>query len=571
METSTREILRLAQPRLRLFWPGVIFGLLSAACAVALLAASAYLITKAAEQPPLLYLSMIIVGVRAFALGRAAFRYLERLTSHDAALRTLATLRVGIYRRLVPLAPDGMAQSRKGELLSGLVSDVDELQNLPLRVVQPLVVSTLVAALAVIGVWLVSPSAGLALAACLLLAFLLGTAAHSAISSRGERALAPLRARLVDLTVDFVSNLDVLVAFGDADRRLAAIERADADLRLVGLKRAAGVGVATALVSLLSGAAIVAALLLSGPALSSGALDGPVFAVVVLVPMAVFEVFAALPLAAGAWRQVAASARRVAETVPAGIPPELPVESGAIVPSAAGGLHGGLHGGPPGGQHRRGVGIELRNLGARWPGTEASALSGVSLSVQPGDRLLIEGPSGSGKTSLAHVLVRFLDHTGDYLIDGREAATLEPAEVRTLVGLSEQSPFIFDNTVRQNLLFARDTATDDELMAALDRVGLGGWTRERGGLDARVGERGALVSGGQAQRIGLARALLADFPVLVLDEPTANVDPGLADELMRDVLAAVGDTRSVILISHTPVPDELVTARLRLEAGRVAI
>jgi len=161
--------------------------------------------------------------------------------------------------------------------------------------------------------------------------------------------------------------------------------------------------------------------------------------------------------------------------------------------------------------------------------------------------------------------VRFLEYTGSYTLDGIEARTLSPAAIRQVVGLCEQRPWLFDDSIRQNLLFARDTATDADLLAVLDRVGLGAWTRARGGLDARVGERGALVSGGQAQRIALARALLADFRILIVDEPTANVDADRGDRLVRDILTlAAADGRAVLLISHTPVPEDLITGRVTL-------
>ncbi|PPF84143.1 hypothetical protein C5B96_07600 [Subtercola sp. Z020] len=196
-----------------------------------------------------------------------------------------------------------------------------------------------------------------------------------------------------------------------------------------------------------------------------------------------------------------------------------------------------------------------------------AALRNVSVGIPPGARLLVTGPSGSGKTTLAAVLVRFLEHTGSFTIDGVDVRTLAPEDVRRTVGLCEQSPYIFDASLRQNLLFARETASDDDLLAVLARVGLGGWARARGGLDARLGQHGARVSGGEAQRIALARVLLADFPVVVLDEPTANVDPTRADALLADLLAAAGPERSVVLISHTDVPPALVTQHLRLASS----
>jgi ATP-binding cassette subfamily C protein CydC len=207
-------------------------------------------------------------------------------------------------------------------------------------------------------------------------------------------------------------------------------------------------------------------------------------------------------------------------------------------------------------------------VSAHWPDAAAPVLRDVTLRLAPGERVLLTGPTGAGKTALAHVLTRLIDHTGSYRLDGEDTAGIRQDDVRRVVGLVEQRPYLFDADVRQNLLFARETASDHELLAVLDRVGLREWVVERGGLGAAVGERGALVSGGQAQRLALARALLAGFPVLVVDEPTANVDAAAADAIVRDVLStAAEDGRTVLLISHADVPPDLVDRTLRLEDG----
>lgn len=545
---DTLAVLRLAQPGARRFLPGLLLGMLASGSAVALLATSAWLITRAAEQPPILFLGFAVVGVRAFALGRAFFRYLERLVTHDAAFRSLAVLRTGVFRRLVPLAPDGLGGTRRGDLLTRLVSDVDQLQDLPLRVVQPLATSLVVVVLSVVGVSLLLPGAGVVLAVALVLAAVAGTVLNSRIAGAAERDIAPLRARLADLVLDYITRLDVLTAFGAAEERERAIVAADSALRTAHLSRSLGAGVVAATVSLLSGAAMIGAFLLGAPAHAAGDITGPVLALVVLVPIAVFEAFAMVPLAVGAWRQVRVSARRVAEVVPQEVPAEIPVAP--LAPAAL-----------PTGR----LTLELDAVSARWPGAAARAFRPVSVSVAPGDCLLVTGGSGAGKTTLAHLLVRFLDHEGSYLLGGVDVRTLDPDDVRTVVGLCEQSPHLFDESIRQNLLFARDTATDDDLHSVLASVGLDDWAAERGGLDASVGERGALVSGGQAQRIALARALLAEFPILILDEPTANVDADRADALMTDLLAAAASAhRAVIVISHTPIASAAVTSTLRL-------
>ncbi|GAA0992123.1 thiol reductant ABC exporter subunit CydC [Subtercola frigoramans] len=565
-EIRTSEVLRLAQPRWRAFAPGLAFGLLSAMAAVTLLAASAWLITRAAEHPPILFLSAAIVGVRAAALGRATFRYLERLASHDAAFRGLADLRVGIYERLVPLTPDGLKHTRRGDLLSRLVGDVDELQNLPLRVLQPLLTAVLVCLAAVVGVWILLPAAGLALAVTLLLAFVLATAANSRTAAQADRELSPVRADFADQTLDFVGALDVLTAYSAVDDRLASLQQAERRLTSVAVSKARGSAATAAVVSLLGGAATFLALAYGVPALGAGTanglIDAPTLAMLALVPIAVFEVFGVVPLAVGACRQVSVSAARVATAVPAVVPVEIPVET--LVATSLG-LRAGEAPIRPAVMPGVAPTIELSGLSARWPGGTADAFAGVSLVIRPGDRVQVTGRSGSGKTSLAHVLVRFLDfEAGTFTIDGVDARRLPPERLRSLVGLCEQHPHLFDASLRQNLLFAREEATDDELLRVLDRVGLSIWVDERGGLGAQLGERGALVSGGQAQRLALARVLLADFPVVVFDEPTANVDAELADALITDLLRASGPSRSVVLISHADIAPALVGTQLRM-------
>ncbi|MDR6907068.1 ATP-binding cassette subfamily C protein CydC [Agromyces sp. 3263] len=565
---ATRAMLRRAVPPPRRLLPAILLGIASAASSVALLACSAWLIARAAEQPPVLYLSLGIVGVRAFALGRAAFRYLERLTGHDASFRQLASIRAGIFERMLPLAPDALASSRRGDLLARFVDDVDELQNVPLRVVQPLVSALVVLAVAVAGIAFLAPASALAVLGCLVAGIGTTLLVQRGGARLAERDLAPLRGELQAAVVEHVRALDVLIAFDAAGAGRRRIEQLGERLARATRARAAATGAASAAMSAVGGIAVAASLVAAAPLLEGGRIDGPTFAVLCLVPLAIAEVAGAVPLAVTARRLSRASAERVAHAVPATVPPEVPAPP--LHPLAAPEMS------PPA--------IELRGLRAGWPAVEersgpgdepaaasagAAALDGLDLTIAPGERLLVRGASGAGKTTLAHVLVRFLAYRGSYRIGGVEASELEPAGVRRLVGLVEQRPWLFDEDVRQNLLFARDTATDDDLLDVLDRVGLREWLDERGGLGARVGERGALVSGGQAQRLALARAMLADFPILVLDEPTASVDPARADALLRDLTDAAGRSgRTVVVISHGAVDERLVDRTIELCDGR---
>lgn len=516
-------------------------GVLADVSAVALLGLSMWLIVKSGEQPPILHLTFAIVGVRALAIGRAAFRYAERLASHDAALFQLATLRSETFAAIVPRVPGAIEGSRGGEVLATFVDDVDQLQDEPLRVRQPLIVSVIVVGLSVIAVGVASLPAALVLAGTLAVAAAVGAWLSHRLSEQSDRDLADARGALTDTLLDRFSAAEVLTAFGAMPKQRERIRQAESRLTRIQLSRSRAAGITGALVSLGAGVASVLILIVTLPNVGAGDLATPVFAAIVVVPAAVFEVFAQVFAALTARRTVEASADRVAALSDGDLPAEIPLDpvSAAQLPPQ---LHDTL--------------LEVEDLSVAYPG-QPEVISGLSFSVRAGELLVVTGESGAGKSTLALALTRLLEYRGSYKVSGIEARTLTGADVRRVVGLCEQRPHLFDSDLRQNLKFAKDTASDDELMEVLQRVGLAEWVNARGGLDARVGERGALVSGGQAQRIALARAILADFPVVVLDEPTAGVDREVADRLLSDLLGAIPSNRAVVLITHTELPQRL--------------
>ncbi|MGO1539893.1 MAG: thiol reductant ABC exporter subunit CydC [Leucobacter sp.] len=540
-----RDIASLAMPHRKPRALGLLLGVASDLSMVLLLVLSMWLILRAGEQPPILHLTFAVVGVRALAIGRAVFRYLERLATHNSALQQLSTLRAHVFEQLIPLVPGGLREQRTGDVHARLIDDIDQLQDQPLRVWQPLMVSGSTVIVGILIVSLMSPLAGLVNLTLAVLA-VLGTGALVRRSGRHNRSqLANIRGRLVDALIERFEADAVLHAFGvteQANERVAEVSREYVREQ----QRGAGLsGIVSACMTLFAGVATLLTISLLRPDAGFDTVSAPVLAAAIIVPAALFEVLTQVPQALQARQLVAESAERIGTLLGAEIPPEIPRET---APMRA-----------PAEMPRDGTQplIVVKNLSARYPDAQQYTIEHLSFTLAAGQTLLITGESGAGKSTLARVLVRFLEYDGTYRLRGVEAKELPLSRVRENVGLCEQAPHLFDSDLRQNLKFARPEASDEDLLRVLDRVGLRAWAQQREGLDTRVGEHGALVSGGQAGRIALARVLLADFPIVILDEPTAGVDPENADAMMRDMLGAVPNDRVVIVISHTDLPSDV--------------
>ncbi|MGW2129082.1 thiol reductant ABC exporter subunit CydD [Streptomyces coelicoflavus] len=519
--------------------------------AVGLMATSGYLISRASEQPPVLYLMVAVTATRAFGIGRAVFRYAERLLSHDAVLRMLADTRVAVYRRLERLAPAGLRRSRRGDLLSRLVADVDALQDYWLRWMLPAGSALFVSAASVgFTAWLL-PEAGAVLAVGLLVAGAGVPLVTAAVARRAERRLAPARGVLATRVTDLLTGTAELTVAGALPGRAAEARRADGALTRIASRAATATALGDGLTALVSGLTVAGAALVGVEAVADGRLAGVAVAVVVLTPLAAFEAVLGLPLAVQYRQRVVRSAERVYEVLDA---PE-PVREPAVPRQAPASPFP----------------VVLEGLSARHAGQDRDALTGLDLTLAKGRRVAVVGPSGSGKTTLAQVLLRFLDSdAGSYTLAGVDAYALAGDDVRRLVGLCAQDAHLFDSSVRENLLLARKDATEGELRDALGRARLLEWADGLpDGLDTLVGEHGARLSGGQRQRLALARALLADFPVLVLDEPAEHLDLPIADALTADLLAAT-EGRTTLLITHRLAGLRAVDEVIVLDRGRVA-
>lgn len=518
--------------------------------AVGLMGTSGWLISRASQQPPVLYLMVAVTATRTFGIGRAVFRYAERLVSHDAVLRMLADTRVAVYRRLERLAPAGLRDTRRGDLLSRLVADVDALQDYWLRWLLPAGVAVAVSATTVgFTAWLL-PEAGAVLAVGLLAAGAGVPLVTGAVARRAERWLAPARGALATRVTELLTGTAELTVAGALPARTAEARRADGVLTRIASRAATATALGDGLTALVSGLTVAATALVAAQAVAAGRLSGVLTAVVVLTPLAAFEAVLGLPLAVQYRQRVRKSAERVYEVLDAPEPvrePERPRQAPATP-----------------------FPLVVQGLAARHTGQDRDALAGLDLTLEKGRRVAVVGSSGSGKTTLAQVLLRFLDaDAGTYTLAGVDAYALDGDDVRRLVGLCAQDAHLFDSSVRENLLLAKRDATEDELRAALERARLLDWADGLPeGLDTLVGEHGARLSGGQRQRLALARALLADFPVLVLDEPAEHLDLATADALTADLLAAT-EGRTTLLITHRLAGLEDVDEVIVLDEGRV--
>ncbi|GAA2192029.1 thiol reductant ABC exporter subunit CydD [Streptomyces bangladeshensis] len=528
----------------------LVLGSLALGSAVGLMATSGWLISRASQQPPVLYLMVAVTATRAFGIGRAVFRYTERLVSHDAVLRMLADTRVAVYRRLERLAPAGLRGTRRGDLLTRLVADVDAFQDYWLRWLLPAGVALTVSAASVgFTAWLL-PEAGAALAVGLLAAGVGVPLLTATAARRTERRLAPARGVLATRVTDLLTGTAELTVAGALPARTDAARRADGTLTRIAARAAAVTGLGDGLTALISGLTVTATALFGAQAVASGRLGGVAMAVVVLTPLAAFEAVLGLPLAARYRDRVRRSAERVYEVLDAPEPVGEP-ESPRQAPASP-------------------FPVVVKGLVARYPGQRQQALAGLDLTLEQGRRVAVVGASGSGKTTLAQVLLRFLDpEAGSYTLAGVDAGALAGDDVRRLVGLCAQDAHLFDSSVRENLLLARKDATEADLRGVLAQARLLDWVDSLpDGLDTLVGEHGARLSGGQRQRLALARALLAGFPVLVLDEPAEHLDLPTADALTADLLAAT-EGRTTLLITHRMAGLDAVDEVIVLDAGRV--
>ena len=554
-----RRVLPLLEVRPAKVAAAIGLGVLALACAIGLAAVAAWLIARASQMPPVLTLSVAVVSVRAFGIGRGVLRYCERLASHDVALRGMAALRANLYERLA--AGDRPVTVRRGELLARIGQDVDDVGDVVVRSIVPAGVAVVTSLASVILLGVLLPAAGVALAFCLVLAGIVTPWLAARAAARTEARGAAARGEVTALSLEILEEAAPLRVSGRFGARLADLDAADARLSAVADDGARTSGLAAALGALAQGLAVLASLALGIPAALSGSLSVEALSVVVLTPLAVFEATAGLPAAAVQLHRSREAARRLLDLLPPDVLGAPSPVSGQLSDAevtrviSASDTSDAL--------------LVLDDVAAGWSdvgGAPRTAVEGVSLVLRPGSVVALAGPSGVGKTTLLMTAAGLTPPVAG-------AVSALSAERQVIGSPSYRSPdelpttrsgalflaedgHVFDTTVLENLRVARGDVTADEARAALRAVGLGAWLDALPeGLDTVVGTDAAAVSGGERRRLLVARALLAPARVLLVDEPAEHLDGETADALVRTLADHARETgRAVLLATHRLTP-----------------
>ena len=524
-------------------------GFSTVAAGVGLLGTSAYLIASAAFHPSIAELSVAVVGVRFFGISRGVFRYLDRLVSHHVNFRLLSILRIWFYDCLKLLAPARLIHYQRGDLLSRAIGDIDALDQFYVRAVSP-VISAIFATVGfslLVGSWNVR--LGWILAAGLSVTSFVLPALVYIFSQDPAKQLVDQWAILSQTMLDTLRGAAEMMVFQQQEEELTQINRVSLQTNRAQVGLAHSQGLSNGMNAVLTQGTVALMLLVGIPLVRTGELDGIMLAVIVLITMASFEISIPIAQAAQFWESSLQAARRLfemADQQPAIIEPVIPVS----VPEKPN--------------------ILIRNLSFQYHGNLPLAADHLNINLSYGRKIALVGENGSGKTTILNLLMRFWDcQPGEILIDGILVQEFSPKELRQRIGYVSPGGAIFQTTLRQNLLLANPGALDADLLRVLDCVQLGEWVQTLpDGLDTWLGASGLTISGGQLQRIQLARGLLMDAPIYLLDEPTTHLDVETENRLIS-LFRSIFQNRSLVWVTHRLVGLDWLNEILVLDNGRV--
>jgi ATP-binding cassette subfamily C protein CydC len=527
----------------------VVLGVGTMASNLGLLSVAAYLVAASALQYGLSQLTLPMFLVQIFGISRAVLRYLERLVSHNVTFRLLADLRTWLYARLEPLSPARLLEHRSGDLLTRIVKDVEELENIYLRAFSPVIVAAAVSALTFVVLYVFDPVLAFVTLGFLVLAGVGVPLLVGILARRLGRQELELRAELNVQVVDGIQGVEDLLALGQASGQQRKISNLGRKLGQVQKRMASITGLQNTLNDLTMNAAVLTVLALAIPLVNEGTVPGVYLAFLALLILGSFEAVQPLGTAFQFLGRSLGAGERLFEISDA--KPQVTF-SNKLVPSP------------------NDYALEFDRVSFRYREDEPLVLNDVSFTVEPGSRVAIVGPSGSGKSTIANLALRFWDPVeGEVRLGGRDLRDYSEEDLRDAIGVASQATHLFNETLRDNLLLAKPDATRPEIDSALEKARLSEFVGSLPqGLDTPLGEQGLRLSGGERQRLAIARALLRDAPVLVLDEPTANLDPATEHELLAKIYEQT-PKRSTLVITHRLVHMERMNGILVLRDGHI--
>jgi len=504
----------------------LLLGVTALSAAIALGGTAAWLIARASQQPPVLYLTVAATSVRLFGVSRALARYLSRLASHKVALTGMDNLRNNLYDELAGAPGTKLSSLRRGDLMTRAGADVDEVGNVVVKTLLPALVAAIVGVGTVGVITIISPAAGIILAISLIVSGVIAPSLIARSVRLAESQGADARTDIAATSLAILEGATELSMAGTLERARHSLSESEAALSAALARSARLSAFARGLDVCAMGAAVIGALLIGIPQTTSGTLAQVLLAVIVLIPLSSFEGVAELAPAASQLVRSAQAAQRICAL----LDDEVPTEPHSIPE------------GP--------TVIEARDLAIGWPGGPTLA-TGISLTLRPGSSLAVVGASGIGKTTLLATLTGVIPpKSGAALINGVPAWGADRDQLTAHITMTAEDAHVFATTIYENLRVARASLTRDEASDLLTRAGLDEWIESLPeGIDTVIGSGGTTVSGGERRRLLMARALAAPAPVLAIDEASEHLDAATADRLMETLLTPSAD-RATLVVTH---------------------
>jgi len=537
-------------------WHRVAFSVLLSSitigASVALMGTSAWLISTAAIATSVADLGVSTVGTRFFGITRALSRYFERLVSHDVTFRLLAKFRIWFYEKLEPLAPARLMNFRAGDLLSRIIGDVETLENFYVRVISPPLTAIIIGLFTAIFLASFYPILAPVYLTFFLTLGLILPWLTQIISRKSAEQTINIRANLHTQLVDGIQGIADLIAYGRANERLNKISSQGIKYGYAQKRLSLITGIGAGLSTLLTNLALWTILFLCIPQVTDGNLAGPMLASLALLTLASFEAVTPLPVAAQAWNSSREAAKRLFEVVDT--EPEVKEQLSVISNQSEITNHE----------------LRITDLTFTYPSQTIPALQHITFNLQPATSIAIVGPSGAGKSTIANLILRFWDYQMGEICLGEENVKVQNQdEVRKRCGYVSQNTYFFNTSIYENLRFARKQVTKEEIESACQAAQIHDFILSLPkGYDTMIGEQGLRLSGGERQRLAIARALIKDAPILILDEPTANLDPLTEKEVLK-TLFAVMKQKTSLLITHRLIGLENVNEILVMNHGQI--